>query len=94
MAVRSRRERVSCGTIFSFRIPACRQNAADSHKKEEELEEYFNTQLARCGVDYFDYYLMHDMGGNRRKAAEETHIFEFLAKKKAADVVKQIGFFS
>ena len=25
--------------------------------KESELEEYFNTQLERCGVDYFDYYL-------------------------------------
>ena len=37
--------------------------------KESELEESFNTQLARCGVDYFDYYLIHDMGGNRRKAA-------------------------
>lgn len=61
-------------------------------QKEEELEEYFNAQLARCGVDYFDYYLIHDMGGNRRKAAEDTHIFEFLARKKASGVVKQIGF--
>lgn len=60
--------------------------------KEEELEEYFNTQLARCGVDYFDYYLIHDMGGNRRKMAKDTHIFDFLAEKKAAGLVKQIGF--
>ena len=60
--------------------------------KESELEEYFNTQLERCGVDYFDYYLIHDMGGNRRKAAEDTHIFEFLQKKKKAGLVKHIGF--
>ena len=61
-------------------------------RKESELEEYFTTQLARCGVDYFDYYLIHDMGGNRRKAAEDTHVFEFLAEKKKAGLVKHIGF--
>ena len=61
-------------------------------RKESELEEYFATQLARCGVDYFDYYLIHDMGGNRRKAAEDTHVFEFLAEKKKAGLVKHIGF--
>jgi len=60
--------------------------------QESELEEYFNTQLARCGVDYFDYYLIHDMGGNRRKAAEDMHVFAFLSEKKAAGLVKQIGF--
>lgn len=61
-------------------------------RKEEELEEYFRTQLARCGVDYFDYYLVHDMGDSRRKTAEDTHVFDFLARKKAAGVVRQIGF--
>lgn len=61
-------------------------------QNKDELEGYFNTQLARCGVDYFDYYLIHDMGGNRRKAASDTRIFEFLTKKKADGLVKQIGF--
>ena len=56
-------------------------------RKESELEEYFNTQIVRCGVDYFDYYLIHDMGGNRRKAEEVTHIFEFLPGKKKAGLV-------
>ncbi len=56
-------------------------------RKESELEEYFNTQIVRCGVDYFDYYLIHDMGGNRRKAEEDTHIFEFLPGKKKAGLV-------
>ena len=56
-------------------------------RKESELDEYFNTQIVRCGVDYFDYYLIHDMGGNRRKAEEVTHIFEFLPGKKKAGLV-------
>ena len=32
------------------------------------------------------------MGGNRRKAAEDMHVFAFLSEKKAAGLVKQIGF--
>lgn len=61
-------------------------------KKEEELEEYFNTQLLRCGVEYFDYYLIHDMGGDRLKAAEQMHVFDFIQKKKEAGSVKRMGF--
>ena len=60
--------------------------------QEWELEEYFQTQLERCGVGYFYYYLVHDMAGERRKTAEKTHVFEFLAEKKAAGLVKHIGF--
>ena len=32
------------------------------------------------------------MGGNRRKAAEDTHVFEFLTGKKKAGLVKHIDF--
>ena len=61
-------------------------------REEKELEEYFSIQLKRCGVDYFDYYLVHDMGGNRRKLAEDTHVFDFLVQKKETGQVKHIGF--
>ena len=61
--------------------------------KESELEEYFNTQLERCGAHYFDYYLIHDMGGNRRKAAEDTHIFAFLSGKKKSRACKTYRIF-
>lgn len=60
--------------------------------KAEELEEYFQTQLSRCGVEYFDYYLIHDMGGDRIKSAEEMDVFGFLKKKKEDGIVKKIGF--
>ena len=60
--------------------------------REEELEEYFQKQLERCGVDYFDYYLIHDMGGDRHKAAEQMHVFDFLTRKKAEGKAKKIGF--
>lgn len=60
--------------------------------EEIELEKYFSAQLRRCGTDYFDYYLIHDMGANRYKAAKNMHVFEFLADKKAAGLVRNIGF--
>lgn len=61
------------------------------HQKEE-LEGYFTTQLRRCGVDYFDYYLIHDMGGDRVEAAEKLDIFSFLEKKKKMGLAGKIGF--
>ena len=33
--------------------------------KEEEAEEIFNQQLERCDVDYFDYYLLHNVNWMR-----------------------------
>ena len=32
------------------------------------------------------------MGGNRRKAAEDTHVFAFLSEEKRDGLVKHIGF--
>lgn len=61
-------------------------------REERELEEYFQMQRERCGVDYIDYYLVHDMAGERLETAEKTHVFEFLAEKKAAGLVKYTGF--
>ncbi len=28
-------------------------------KKQEDIRPFFEQQLAACGVDYFDFYLMH-----------------------------------
>lgn len=36
--------------------------------------------------------MIHDMGGSRRKAAEDMPDFDFLAEKKRAGPLKNIGF--
>lgn len=61
-------------------------------REKDELETYFSAQLERCGVDYFDYYLIHDMGENRLEIAEKTEIFSFLSAKKAEGKIRKIGF--
>ena len=61
-------------------------------QKEEELEEFFESQLERCGVEYFDYYLLHAMNQEYLNIAEEIHAFEFVARKKAEGKIRHIGF--
>nr|MCR5012046.1 aldo/keto reductase [Lachnospiraceae bacterium] len=34
-------------------------------KSAEDYQKFFDEQLRRCGVDYFDYYLLHNLGRDR-----------------------------
>ena len=61
-------------------------------KKIADYEEIFKTQLERAGVDYFDYYLLHGIGGDRLDMIEETGGWEFLKLIKERGQAKHIGF--
>lgn len=61
-------------------------------KKEEDHERIFNEQLERCGVDYFDYYLLHNLGTANYETATKLNSFEFIKNKKDEGKVKYIGF--
>ena len=61
-------------------------------KEEAELPVYFAKQLEKCGVDFFDYYLLHDMGKEHYALAEKIHAFEFISKMKQENKVSNIGF--
>lgn len=61
-------------------------------KKEEDLERIFNEQLAKCGVEYFDYYLLHNLGVKHYAIAERFDAFSFIQKKKEEGKIKKIGF--
>jgi hypothetical protein len=50
--------------------------------KEEQLEQIFNQQLERCGVEYFDYYLMHNVSGFSEKGFIDVDSFSFAKQKK------------
>jgi len=64
-------------------------SALRSGKKSEDI---FAEQLVRCGVDYFDVYLLHGLDGEDAAFAEEQGCFEFLKELKQAGKVKFIGF--
>ena len=61
-------------------------------KKEEDLEIIFNEQLEKTGLEYFDYYLLHNLGVSHYEIAKEFNAFEFIQKKKEEGKVKNIGF--
>ncbi len=61
-------------------------------KTKEEAREMFYTSLARTGVGFFDFYLMHNLGESRTKAFEEFGIWNFLAQKKKEGMIRHLGF--
>ena len=61
-------------------------------KEYSDFEKIFNTQLERCGVEYFDFYLLHALEEDRVKELEKIGGFEFIQKMKAEGKVKHAGF--
>ena len=51
-------------------------------KKKEEQETIFNEQLEKCGVDYFDYYLLHNIGVSHYEVAKKFDSFKFIEEKE------------
>ena len=56
------------------------------------LDRVFARQLKRCGVEFFDYYLLHNLGEENYRKAEALNAFEFIARKKEEGFIKKIGF--
>jgi len=52
----------------------------------------FDEQLSRCGIDYFDYYLLHCIDKNNNKNAIESDVFNFLLQKKKDGYISKLGF--
>lgn len=61
-------------------------------KTKEDQERIFNEQLEKCGVDYFDYYLLHNLGVTHYEIAKNMDSFAFIQQKKAAGKIRNIGF--
>ena len=58
---------------------------------EDQLEPIFSEQLERCGVDYFDYYLLHNVSGFSEKGFLDVDSFGFANKKKEEGKIKHLG---
>lgn len=60
--------------------------------KESDIEAIFNEQLERCGVEYFDYYLVHNTTDVFQPVCDFLDCFGFIREKKEKGLVKKIGF--
>lgn len=61
-------------------------------QSKEDRDRIFNEQLKKTGVEYFDYYLLHDIGQDHYKIYTELDCFQWLQEKKKQGLVKHIGF--
>lgn len=59
---------------------------------KEGMEKILKTQLDNCGVDFFDYYLLHDIGEDHYEKYTRLGCFDWIVEKKKAGVFKHIGF--
>ena len=61
-------------------------------KTADEAKEMFFTSLRRTGAGYFDFYLLHNLGGERTAKFDEYGIWDFVQEQKAKGLIKHIGF--
>ncbi len=60
-------------------------------KDEADLERIFQEQLDHCGVTYFDYYLLHNMGTNVYEKCKKYDAFGFVSQKKVEGKIRHVG---
>lgn len=61
-------------------------------KEEGDQERIFAEQLEKCGVDYFDYYLLHNLNVENYAIAEKFGSFAYVAKLKKEGKIRHMGF--
>lgn len=59
---------------------------------KEEAQACLPTSLERLGVDYIDYYLLHNLGGARTAKFDEYDMWNYVAKAKADGLIRHVGF--
>ncbi|MDO5545918.1 MAG: aldo/keto reductase [Eubacteriales bacterium] len=60
-------------------------------EKQEDIRPLFCQQLAACGVDYFDFYLMHAQNGERFEKYKSCLAYETVLELKAEGKVRHLG---
>ena len=62
-------------------------------KTEADRDRIFNEQLERCGLDYFDFYLLHSIeDGSNGDTYERLDCFSWGLQKKAEGKIRHFGF--
>ena len=60
-------------------------------EKEEEIRPVIEDQLATCGVEYFDFYLMHALSAERHQKYLDTHAYDVAQQLKAEGKLRHVG---
>ena len=65
--------------------------SANYFEKEEDIRPLFQQQLEACGVEYFDFYLMHAVSAARLPHYEGCKGFEIAQELKAEGKIRHLG---
>ena len=61
-------------------------------KTKEDRDRIWDEQRRKTGVEFFDYYLIHDVNVKHYEIYQSLDCFNWLREKKKQGLVKQIGF--
>ena len=71
------------------KMPLFHFKAEDGPERQTAV---FEEQLQKCGVEYFDYYLLHCITTESYETARRLDTFGFLSRMKAEGKIRHLGF--
>lgn len=60
-------------------------------KKESDIRPFFEKQLKLCGVDYFDFYLMHAQDNRNYELFRKCRAYEIAFELKKEGKIRHVG---
>lgn len=60
-------------------------------EKQEDIRPLFQSQLEACGVDYFDFYLMHAQSKSRMPHYRQARAYETALELKSEGKIRHMG---
>ena len=64
---------------------------SDYFQKEEDIRPFFQQQLEWCGVDWFDFYLMHAQGRTNYEKFKQCRAYETALALKEEGKIRHFG---
>ena len=61
-------------------------------KSADEAKQMFWTSLKRTGAEYFDFYLLHNLGATRTKSFDDYGIWDYVQELKEKGLIRHVGF--
>ncbi len=72
--------------VLATKLPAWRAST------REDSERMLETSLERTGAGYFDFYLLHNVGGRRAEFFDRYNTWDFAMRKRDEGVLRHVGF--
>lgn len=65
--------------------------SSNCFKKEEDIRPFFEKQLKLCGVEYFDFYLMHAQSSENYDQYKNANAYKVAQDLKAEGKIRHVG---